>query len=325
MISGYSEIRINQLGGKLKKLTIIIINYNTKVLLLNCLKTLDTVNLPEDYSVNVIDNHSPDNSAASVNSEFPHIKLSPLEENRGFPYAANYGIKNNPSEYYLILNSDTEVKPAAIKEMLHFMSENPDLGAMTPFQLNKKNEPQLAWGAFPTITSEIGRKILQDSLDNGKSWARRKLLNRKKPFYVHWVAGSTMLLRGEALQKAGLFDEKFFIFFEDIDLCRRIIDSGWKIAVCPGIKVIHHRGEAAKTDSINASLHYRRSQGYFWRKYHNGFSCFLMEQYLLLKFRVELIKLFSKNILKREKTEKSGDQRSIIINAMETIRKSFEK
>jgi len=271
----------------LKKLTIIIINYNTKELLKKCLDVLDIKNIPEDYSIIVIDNNSPDGSADMAKKIPGRFEVVRLKENRGFPYAANIGIKKSLSEFYLILNSDTEVKQIQLTEMLKFMSENLEISAMTPFQYNSKNEPQLAWGCFPTFTSEIGRKILQNALDNGKKWAHSKLRKLEEPFFVHWVAGSTMLLRDAALQKAGLFDENYFIFFEDIDLCTRIRSAGWKIAVCPGIKVIHHRGESAKTDSINASRHYRRSQMYFWKKHHNRLSFLMMRACLLSKLRIK--------------------------------------
>jgi hypothetical protein len=271
----------------LKKLTIIIINYNTKELLKKCLAVLDVKNIPEDYSIIVIDNNSPDGSADMAKKNPGRLEVMRLNENKGFPYAANIGIKKSLSEFYLILNSDTEVKQIQLAEMLKFMSENPEIGAMTPFQFNNRKEPQLAWGCFPTFASEIGRKLLQNALDNGKKWAYRKLRKLQEPFFVHWIAGSTMLLRHTTLQKAGLFDENFFIFFEDIDLCTRIRGSGWKIAVCPGIRAIHHRGESAKTDSINASLHYRHSQLYFWKKHHGRLSFILMRIYLLSKFRTK--------------------------------------
>jgi len=218
----------------LKKLTIIIINYNTKELLKKCLDVLDIKNIPEDYSIIVIDNNSPDGSADMAKKIPGRFEVVRFNENRGFPYAANFGIRKSLSEFYLILNSDTEVKQIQLADMLKFMSENREIGAMTPFQYNSKNEPQLAWGCFPTFTSEIGRKLLQDALDNGKKWAHSKLRKLEEPFFVHWVAGSTMLLRDAALRKAGLFDENYFIFFEDIDLCTRIRSAGWKIAVCPG-------------------------------------------------------------------------------------------
>jgi GT2 family glycosyltransferase len=212
------------------------------------------------------------------------------------------------------------VKQIHLAEMLKFMEDNPEIGAMTPFQFNNKNESQLAWGCFPTFTSEIGRKILQDALDGGKKWAYRKLLKFQEPFFVHWVAGSTMLLRDAALQKAGIFDDNFFIFFEDIDLCTRIRKSGWKIAVCPGIKAIHHRGESAKTDSINASLHYRRSQLYFWKKHHNRLSFLLLKNYLLSKFQTKKYLLSIKIQMFKSRKAKLLSVREDLLKAINLIR-----
>jgi hypothetical protein len=304
----------------LKKLTIIIINYNTKELLKKCLDVLDVKNIPEDYNIIVLDNNSPDGSADMVKKIPGRFEVVRLEENRGFPYAANIGIKKSPSEFYLILNSDTEVKQIQLAGMLRFMSENLEIGAMTPFQFNNRNEPQLAWGCFPTFTSEIGRKILQDALDNGKKWAQRKLRKLQEPFFVNWVAGSTMLLRNAALQKAGLFDENFFIFFEDIDLCTRIRGSGWKIAVCPGIRAIHHRGESAKTDSINASLHYRRSQLYFWKKHHNRLSFLMMRTCLLSKLRIKKYLIPIKILMSKSRQAKLQRAREGLLKSINLIK-----
>lgn len=308
----------------MKKLTIIIINYNTKDLLIKCINSIGIEKLPRDYHLCVVDNNSPDGSAAVVRKRFIGVELIALNENKGFPFAANLGIKKHPSEFYLILNSDTEMNQRNIDEMLRFMSDNPDVGAMTPFQFNNRNEPQLAWGVFPTFSSEIGRKILQNSLDSRREWALRKIRKIQKPFYVHWVAGSTMLLRDSALQKTGLFDENFFIFFEDIDLCKRICDAGWKIAVNPDIKVIHHRGEAAKTDSLNASLHYRRSQAYFWKKHHHRLSCQFMRQYLISKYSLELVKYRIKSLFKKTLNTQLKNEKEDLEQTIKVIKKSFK-
>lgn len=307
----------------LKKLTVIIINYNTKDLLKKCLQVLDVENTPEDFQVLVVDNNSPDGSAETAKKIPGRFEVVSLNENRGFPYAANLGIKKSPAEFYLILNSDTEVTQSQIEEMLKFMANDPEIGAMTPFQLNNKNEPQLAWGCFPTFSAEIGRKILQDALDSKKIWAKRKLLRLKEPFYVHWAAGSTLLLRDDALQKSGLFDETFFIFYEDIDLCARIREAGWKIAVHPQIKAIHHRGESAKTDSLNASIHYRRSQLYFWKKHHGRLSSSLMKAYLLGKFRLKKSIAWVNQILiplKREQYRKQKEDTGRIIEVIKAAK-----
>jgi GT2 family glycosyltransferase len=311
---------VTELSETLKKLTIIIINYNTKELLKKCLDVLNVKNIPENYNIIVIDNNSPDGSADMAQKIPGHFEVVRLKENKGFPCAANTGIKKSLSEYYMILNSDTEVKQIQLAEMLKFMEDNPEIGAMTPFQFNNKNESQLAWGRFPTFTSEIGRKILQDALDKGKKWAHRKLSKLKEPFFVHWVAGSTMFLRNAALKEAGLFDEKFFIFFEDIDLCTRIRQSGWKIAVFPGIRAIHHRGESAKTDSMNASLHYRRSQLYFWKKHHNRLSFSMMKAFLLSKFRIKKYMLSIKILMLKSGRTKLRREREDLLKFIKLIK-----
>ena len=142
---------------KMSKISIIIINYNTRELLRQCLLSLKTSNLPENWSLVIVDNNSPDKSADMVATDFPSVSLIRLKENAGFPKAVNAGIKFKEAGYYFLLNSDTEVRPKDIKSLITFMDENRDAGGVTPAQINSRGQSQLAWGYEFTFRSEIRR------------------------------------------------------------------------------------------------------------------------------------------------------------------------
>jgi hypothetical protein len=220
-----------------------------------------------------------------------------MKENAGFPKAVNAGIKFKEAAYYFLLNSDTEVGQKDIKSLIGFMDKNRDVGGVTPAQVNSRGRSQLAWGYDFTFRSEIRRKRLQAKLDAGDEKALQRI-TFEKPLPVEWIAGSTMLLRKEALDEAGLMDENIFIFFEDIDICLRIREAGWKIMVNPEVSVIHHRGESAKTEPFNSSIHYRRSHLYVWGKHHSTLSLQFLKIYLIIKFILHLARTQVASLIK---------------------------
>ncbi|MBN2134854.1 MAG: glycosyltransferase family 2 protein [Acidobacteria bacterium] len=295
------------------QISILIINYNTRDLLERCIEVLKPNTFPSKWKLVVVDNASSDGSAEMVLKKYPAVAVVEMGGNLGFPKAVNRGIQDYPAEYYLILNSDTEVTQDNIKTLLEFMNDKPHAGAVTPIQQNKLGEIQLCWGDFPTLLSEAKRKKFQDALDRKNPAAIQSLKKFEKLFPADWIAGSTMLLRGETLSEAGLMDENIFIFFEDIDICTRIRREGWTIYVKPVVKVIHHRGESAKTEPFNASIHYRKAQLYFWNKYHGKISFLFLKFYLLLKFRLH----FFKSIIKKNRDK---HQFQFLKNAMKLVK-----
>ncbi len=284
------------------QLSIIIINYNTRNLLIECLDSMKPSSFPESWCVTVVDNDSTDGSLEAVRKKYKSVNTIDMGENAGFPGAVNRGIKAAEADYYFILNSDTKLDREKISGLLEYMESQPEVGATTPMQENINGEPQLCWGGKFSFFSELKRKRLQDAVDRHDKTALDSL-RHDAPFETHWVSGASMFLRGKALKATGLMDENIFLFFEDIDLCLRIRKAGWKVTVNPVITIIHHRGESAKTEPYNASLHYRESQLYLWKKYHSPISVFLLKLYLALKFAFRL-SFIQAGLLKLDSNEK---------------------
>lgn len=249
-------------------LSILIVNYDTADFLEACLASIAQYPPRCAFEVMVVDNHSSDGSAAMVRRRFPDVRLHALDENVGFARASNLALGEAGGRYLLLLNSDTRVLAESLQGLVRVLEENPRAGVVGCKQLDGRDQLQLTWGRFPSFFNEIVRKALHWRLRIDGAQVR-EYLDRKYfgSSQVDWVAGSCLLARREAVEDAGLLDENIFLYFEDIDWCRRIQQQGWEIRYEPGVRIIHHGGQSAQRHLIDALVAYRRSQLYFCRKY----------------------------------------------------------
>jgi GT2 family glycosyltransferase len=258
-----------QAGESPVELSIIIVNYDTVDYLRQCLESIERFPPGCRYEVLVVDNDSPDGSADLVRERFPEARLLLLRENVGFARANNLALRQARGRHLLLLNSDTQVLEGSLDGLLEAMASNPHVGAVGCKQLDGNQQLQLTWGRFPTFLHEIVRKALHWRMRIDGSQVR-EYLDRKynAPSTVDWVSGSCLLVRREAMEEAGALDENIFMYFEDIDWCRRIQLHGWGILYEPGVRILHYGGVSAARHLIDALVAYRRSQFYFCRKYY---------------------------------------------------------
>jgi N-acetylglucosaminyl-diphospho-decaprenol L-rhamnosyltransferase len=252
-------------------LSIVIVSYNTRQLLKECLDSV-YASLAESTltsEVIVVDNASRDGSAAMVPKHFPQVGLIANEDNRGFAAANNqalrtlgYGIGNRkypsssniqhptsnihsppPPEYAMLLNPDTIVGRNALTTLVRFMDENPRAGACGARLLHSDGSFQHSAFAFPTLFQvfldffPINYR-LTDSCLNGRY--PRRLYQAGKPFPIDHPLGAALMVRREVTEQVGLFDERFFIYCEEIDWCLRIKAAGWGIWCVPEAEIVHH-------------------------------------------------------------------------------------
>ena len=264
-----SPERARVLGRRVApQLSIVIASYDTVDFLEPCLESIYRFPPRVDFEVLVVDNHSPDGSAGMVRERFPQVRLQVLETNIGFARANNLALRSARGRYLLLLNSDTRVLEGSLDGLLAALQRNPDVGVVGCKQLDGNRQLQLTWGRFPTFFSEMVRKVLHWRLRTDGSQVR-DYLDRKYhgASTVDWVSGSCLLARREAVQEGGLLDENLFLYFEDIDWCRRIQNEGWRVLYEPGVQIIHYGGVSASRHLIDALVAYRCSQLYFCRKY----------------------------------------------------------
>lgn len=252
-------------------LTVVIVHYKATEHLRSCLRSL----CDKNCKVIVVDNHSQDGSENMLRGEFPHVNLICNDENLGFAKACNQGVQLADTPYILLLNPDTLVLPEALDKLVSFMDGHPQAAAAGPRLLNQDgtvqhsayNFPGYVW--VPAHFSRLGpwfravpffRKALQRFL--------LYFIQEAKMIEVDWVTGACLLLRREALAEVGLLDESFFLFFEEIDWCRRAGEKGWKVYYFPEAEVVHFLAKSAEKNPDVAYLERYRSMLYFYKKHY---------------------------------------------------------
>ncbi len=272
-------------------LSIIIVNYETPDYTLDCIRSIYKNPPSYPYEIILVDNGSRDGSLELIRKEAPEVVAIETGSNLGFSKANNLGINNARGEFILLLNSDTKILDNSIDRMVDSLQEQPEVGAVGARQLDGKGKLQLSWGAFPTFVSEIYRKLLHYRLSINDLKIRDYLEEKfSGTSEVDWVSGSCLMTRKQTLHEAGLLDQNFFMYFEDIDLCRRIQDAGWRILYNSDITIVHYGGVSAKKNLLQVLVEYRHSQVYFTRKYYGLKGVLVLKTLLLAKYGMNFLR-----------------------------------
>lgn len=272
-------------------LSIIIVNYQTCKLTLECIESIYRHPPACTFEVILIDNASNDGIEGELRSKFPGVRFLESGENIGFARANNLGIHNSHGEYVMLLNSDARLMPDALSQMMLHMELNPDVGILGPRHVDRHGRFQLSCGKFPTLISEIARKIVYYRLSLNDYRVRDYLDGRyASGERVDWVSGSCMLIRRQVLYDIGLLDERFFMYFEDIDLCRRAQSAAWRVQYLPSVNVTHHGGASARQNLLTVMIENRNSQLHFGRKYYGFAGAALVRALLIVKYGLNLVR-----------------------------------
>jgi GT2 family glycosyltransferase len=236
-------------------ISIVVVNYNVKYFLEQALLSLKKASRGLEVEYIVVDNHSTDGSVDYIRANFPEVHLIANDHNFGFGKANNQGLKIAQGEYLLVLNPDTVVGEKTLVTLKSYMDEHPDIGAIGPKIIDR--EGQFEYGCrrgFPTpLTAFSYITGLSVLFPNSRTLARYRLtyLDPDSESEVDSLAGSFMLVRREAYENIGGFDEDFFMYGEDIDWCYRMKKEGWKVYYYPQTEVIHYKGESALRSTID--------------------------------------------------------------------------
>ncbi len=253
------------------KLSIVIVNYNVKYFLEQCLHSVEKAMTPIESEVFVVDNNSVDGSNEMVRSKFPWVKLIANNENVGFSCANNQAIKIAAGEYILLLNPDTVVEHDTLIKCVNFMDRQKDAGGLGIKMVDGKGKflPESKRG-LPTPDVAFYKIFgLSYLFPKSKLFGKYHLsyLDNDKIHEVEILSGAFMMLRKETLDKIGLLDETFFMYGEDIDLSYRIIKAGYKNYYFPEARIIHYKGESTKKSSINYVFVFYNAMIIFARKH----------------------------------------------------------
>lgn len=256
------------------KISVVIVNHNTKDHLLHCLERLEP--LAESYGeVVVVDNGSTDGSSGMVRERLPSCRLIQLEQNLGFGAGCNRGAESASGEYLLFLNSDAWLEPGSLGMLREKLDLEPRLAVAVPQLFYPDGRPQFTW--YPE-TGVIGQaiQVLRNRLES-HGWNHRRLPSLLRPILGSgWYTAACKLVRRRAFEEIDGFDERFFMYFEDADLSRRLRISGWKLAIEPRARAFHVKGASAFDDRLKKE--YRRSQLRYYRKHRPAWERLFIER-----------------------------------------------
>lgn len=229
--------------------SIILVNYNTKELTRNCLKSIFEKTIDLNFEVFVVDNNSQDDSVEMIEREFPQVKLIRNEKNLGFGAANNIAIKQSNAKYILCLNTDTILIDNAIKQFFDFMekAENSSVGACGAYLYNDNNEFVNSYGPLPNFYNSSALYSIVNKIKN-KLKLKKIYNNKLKNFEVHFITGADLFIRKSVLDEVGCFNEAFFMYAEDSDLCYRIRRNHYKLIILPYVHIIHLEGKSSSTN-----------------------------------------------------------------------------
>jgi GT2 family glycosyltransferase len=250
--------------------SLVIVNYNTANDLRKCLASIDEA-LAEVETV-VVDNGSSDGSREMVNGEFPWARLVDNPGNPGYASACNRGIGATVQPYIFILNSDVEFTGDGLGDLIDYLDVNPDVGALGPMVLNSDGSIQMSCRRFPSMLENIVHGFLGDVWP-GNPFTRRyqmKDVCRDEIREVDWISGAAMLLRREAAESVGGFDEAYFMYVEDVDICWRLREAGYRVIYDPDMRLVHHIGRTSSQQSMRMLYQHHRSMYIFFRKRYTG-------------------------------------------------------
>ena len=262
-------------------LAVVIVSYNVRAELDACLASFVGHTHPYPTTVVVVDNGSTDGTQAMLLGKWPAVQLIESGANVGFARANNLGVRATKSEFVLFLNPDTIVPPGAIPALVRGLAAQPDAAAAGPRLKDEAGFPELSFGWSIGPVSELRQKLI-GALYNQRLRVMVRTVDAwsRSAGEREWVSGAALVVRRADLEAVGLFDERFFMYTEDVDLCVRLRARGRKIQFVPQSEIVHLRGRSAGRNPETERLR-RRSQIAYYEKHHSAWVP-LLKAYLKL-------------------------------------------
>ena len=252
------------------KLSIIIVSWNVKDILSDCLDSVLRSSVAFPYEIIVVDNAGTDGTADHIKKKFPAVRLIENSKNQGFARANNQGASLADGQYLLFLNPDTILLDDTLNKLVDFMDCNPDIAMCGPRILNSDGTLQKSVRNFPSWRGAFYRYTILKYLGLFKShfekWHNRGF-DYGKQEDVAQLIGAAMLIRRDVFEQTGCFDQRYFMYYEEVDLCRRLTDNGFRIVYYPRVEIVHLGGKS--TGQVPAATRFMnlRSLLLYFRKY----------------------------------------------------------
>jgi len=267
----------------MRDVTIVIVTFNTRQELEACLASIAAAPPTTPHRVVVVDNASSDGTPGAVARNWPAVRLIASDRNVGFAAGNNRAIREADSEFVLLLNSDTLVRAGAVDALVQALGADPGAAAAGPRLVGADGRPEISFGKMMGPLNELRQKVLGRLYDRGVpaavAWVRRMTSRRQRP---DWVSGACLLVRRADALAAGLLDERYFLYAEDVDFCAALRALGRHIVFVPEAEVVHVRGASGRQRPEATEAAYRRSQLAFYEKHHPAWAP-LLKAYLRLR------------------------------------------
>jgi GT2 family glycosyltransferase len=261
--------------------SIIIVSWNARDYLKQCLESLTPAVCRYPMEIIVVDNASSDGSSKLVESSFPHVRLIRNLANLGFAKANNIGIAQSRGCYLALINSDVKVLPDCISRLVDYCEQHPEVGMVGPRIIGRDGKLQRSCRGFPRVWNMFCRALALDSCFPRSRWVSGFLLSYWPQDCLRpadMLTGCFWLVRRQALAQVGLLDERFFMYGEDMDWCKRFWLNGWQLIFIPSAEAIHYGGASSSNAPVRFYIERHRADLQYWEKHHSraGLFCFFL-------------------------------------------------
>ncbi|BCJ87799.1 glycosyltransferase family 2 protein [Effusibacillus dendaii] len=284
-------------------LSIVIVSYNTKDLLIQTLDSVFRHTSGLYLEVFVVDNASSDGSPEAVTDLYPQVKIIRNQKNEGFAAANNQAIEQATGRYILLLNSDTIVQESTFHTMITYMDGHSKIGAAGCKVVKPDGTLDLACRrSFPTPMNSLYQALKLDKLfPQSPRFASYNLtyLDENEMYQVDCLVGAFMMVRRETIDQVGMLDDQFFMYGEDIDWCYRIKQAGWQIWYYPKTSIIHYKGASSAKKKYRMIWEFHRAMILYYRKHHAGNSIFLVNWLVYLGILSRYVMVATLNLFKK--------------------------
>ncbi|MFH1146439.1 MAG: glycosyltransferase family 2 protein [Pseudomonadota bacterium] len=274
--------------------SIVIVNWNTRDLLRDCLNSIQETVGDIACEVIVVDNASGDQSVAMLEKEFPEVRVIRNSENRGFGAANNQAFAVMNGRYALLLNTDTILVAGAVQQLFSFMEANPEAGMACGQLLNRDGTRQNSIAKFPNLLTLVLNVPLLEYLF--PKYYPSKRYKRKIPVQVDSGIGACLIIRKRAIDQAGGFDERYFFFFEETDLALQMHLQGWKVYHVPSAFIYHLQGKSIGRN-VRSRIEFYRSRYQFFRKWKNPLCFRFLSVIVITRLILNYALVFAGNLI----------------------------
>ncbi len=285
------------------KCSVIIVSWNARDYLRGCLASLQETSTGIIWEAIVVDNKSSDGSPEMISKEFANVQLIRSDQNRGFAWANNMGMKRAKGEYFALINSDVVVHRECLQSLIQYLELHQDVGLVGPKIMDGDGLIQPTSRRLPTVWNYFCRSL---ALDKAAKRLARLAVKRGTCFVeeeAEALSGCFWMARRKAVEQVGGLDERFFFYGEDLDWCKRFRNAGWKVMMVPKATATHFGGRSSANAPLKYSIELHRANLAYWQKHHGKSG---MAIYYVLSVSHHIIRLILRSaalILRRKNAE----------------------